>query len=426
MLSILLIDDEDLELDGLEAMINGLAMDVSVCGRARNGIQGIEIAAKLHPDVILSDVKMPRMDGIEMAKKLRDAGEDSFLVFISGYQDFSAAQEAIALGAGAYLLKPVNCESLKKVLIQAGGKVLKREREQAQRTRLVEQEEKLSYLKKQSDMKKLLLKQTLTDQERKELAKQIPIPFDDGWFAVEMAETKKLQEEYYFENELPAELLEEVKDSQLLPPVLFASGRVVFLLNYPAMLPEKTVTEYLMETGERLAKCCAVLWNEAGLRIYASGPTRELAEIPTLMEQANRVSKEPRQAGALPVVFYEEQPDTLTMQAVRTVEQIIRTEYGTPLSVDEIAERVYLSPSHISRMFKKQTGETILDYLQSVRMSKALELLREPGYKIHEIADLTGYGNASYFGMVFRKFYGETPGKYRERLHIYAAGGEQK
>ena len=102
------------------------------------------------------------------------------------------------------------------------------------------------------------------------------------------------------------------------------------------------------------------------------------------------------------------------------VEQIILTEYGKALSVDEIAERVFISPSHISRMFKKQTGETILDYLQSVRMKKALELMKQPKYKIYEIAEQTGYGNASYFGMVFKKYYGETPAKYRERLHIYS------
>ena len=323
MLKILLIDDEDLELEGLESMIQGLNLDFLVCGKARNGVQGLELAERLRPDVILSDVKMPKMDGIEMAQELQRAGIESYLIFISGYQDFVAAQEAVNLGARAYLLKPVNCESLKKILIQAGGSVLKREQEREEKKMIHQQKERLERWSKSAALKKLMLKKNLSEEEREEAAFQIKIPFVDGWFAVGIFKVGKLDEDYVSENDLPEILCEIAEKQNAFQPVLIRSNEVAFLFNYPAMLPEKTVVDYLMAAGEELVTAAVKQWDETGIRFYMGGPERQMNGIPKLTEQAEKTMQESRWMGSSFVIFYEEQPDNMTIQAVKMVEQII-------------------------------------------------------------------------------------------------------
>ncbi len=96
--------------------------------------------------------------------------------------------------------------------------------------------------------------------------------------------------------------------------------------------------------------------------------------------------------------------------------KIIHEVSQTFFTIEDIAKRVYLSASYIRRLFKSQTGNTILNYLQAVRMEKALELLAQPQYKIHEIGMMVGYENPSYFNLVFKKYHGITPGAYRDQM----------
>lgn len=77
---------------------------------------------------------------------------------------------------------------------------------------------------------------------------------------------------------------------------------------------------------------------------------------------------------------------------------------------------MYLSPSHVRRLFKNQTGTTIADFLESVRIGQAQKLLAEPHYKVHEIGKRVGYESQSYFIVVFKKYFKMTPGDYRKSL----------
>ncbi|MFR5899107.1 MAG: response regulator, partial [Neglectibacter timonensis] len=105
---VFLADDEDLELFGIEKMLSDMPLELEICGTARNGEEGLRRILELCPDVVISDVKMPKLDGVAMTRRLREQGFSGEIVFISGYQDFSCAREAVSLGAREYLLKPVN------------------------------------------------------------------------------------------------------------------------------------------------------------------------------------------------------------------------------------------------------------------------------------------------------------------------------
>lgn len=96
------------------------------------------------------------------------------------------------------------------------------------------------------------------------------------------------------------------------------------------------------------------------------------------------------------------------------IKSIIKERYNEQLTVNDIVENIYLSPSQANNIFKKQVGKTIFDYLTEFRIEKAKELLKDPYSKIYLVADSVGYVNKSHFCMLFIKHTGVTPSEYKK------------
>ena len=97
------------------------------------------------------------------------------------------------------------------------------------------------------------------------------------------------------------------------------------------------------------------------------------------------------------------------------------------LSLEDVAEELFLSTAHLSRMFKKQTGESFLQYVTRKKMNKAVELLHDPQYKTYQIGELLGYKTSRYFSRLFHSFIGYYPSQYRKQvLNMGGAGDEEK
>lgn len=106
MYKVLVVDDEKLVRKGIVIGIDWAALDCMVVAEAANGNEGIEAIGKYNPDLIITDIKMPYMDGVEMLKKIRAVGNKTPIIFLTAYNDFEYVQNAIRLSATDYLLKP--------------------------------------------------------------------------------------------------------------------------------------------------------------------------------------------------------------------------------------------------------------------------------------------------------------------------------
>ncbi|MDX8044559.1 response regulator [Gracilibacillus sp. S3-1-1] len=112
MLKVMLIDDEPLIREGLRSIIDWQYYGYQVVGTANNGRVGLEKIKELRPDVVFVDIRMPGLSGIEMVKQVKEKGYSCKFVVLSGYSNFTYAQESIRLGVESYLLKPVDEDEL--------------------------------------------------------------------------------------------------------------------------------------------------------------------------------------------------------------------------------------------------------------------------------------------------------------------------
>lgn len=116
MYKVVIIDDEPIIVRGLKKAVKWESFDCSVVGTAENGIEGLRVIREMKPDILISDISMPKMDGLSMIAALKSEFPNMEVSILTGYRDFDYAQEAIRLGVCRFLLKPSKMEELQEAL----------------------------------------------------------------------------------------------------------------------------------------------------------------------------------------------------------------------------------------------------------------------------------------------------------------------
>jgi two-component system response regulator YesN len=112
----------------------------------------------------------------------------------------------------------------------------------------------------------------------------------------------------------------------------------------------------------------------------------------------------------------EKLPETYRDSIVYQAKGYMQKNLGKPITLNDVADAIHLTPHYFGQMFKEVTGITFLHYLTKIRMEKACELLRDPRLKHYEISNLVGYTDPNYFTKVFQKIHGKTPKDFR--MHV--------
>lgn len=152
-------------------------------------------------------------------------------------------------------------------------------------------------------------------------------------------------------------------------------------------------------------KCCSDILNEQsrnelGSELLLKALGMKLLVILLRALNENKISRE---KGIINVETYDK------LSIVNTITEFINDNYMKELSLDIISQNMYLSPAYISKIFKEETGESPINYLIKVRLSKAEEYLREGDYSIKEVSHTVGYSDAYHFSKLFKKYYGYPP-----------------
>lgn len=136
MYRVLLVDDEEDVREGLVVEVDWEALDLRIVGLAENGREALEMAERVEPDIVVTDISMPFMNGLELAQRLRKRNPLVKVVILTGYDEFDYARQAISLSVDEYLLKPFSAGHLTELLTRLRAQMASEvaEREDVQQT----------------------------------------------------------------------------------------------------------------------------------------------------------------------------------------------------------------------------------------------------------------------------------------------------
>lgn len=150
-ITICIVDDVKTVIDGILKKIPWSEYGIEIAGTASNGKDGLRLIREKHPDIVLTDIRMPLSSGIDMVRELKESGEHAAkIIFFSGYSDFAYAQESVRLGAFDYLLKPFTKQQIIDVVLRAKAQIEAQRLEQLGRMELERKvRESLPYLRQE-------------------------------------------------------------------------------------------------------------------------------------------------------------------------------------------------------------------------------------------------------------------------------------
>lgn len=392
-MKILFVDDEKIIREGMKSVINWEKIGCEKLMMTENAARALEILEKESFDLVITDIYMQKMTGIELAKKIHTSWPWIKVIILSAYEDFAYARDAIEAGVFKYLLKPIVPAELESTVQEAIRQVQANRQIKEQ---VKESEEFIRVFRPQlaADFWRALLKNEISDD--KDFARRMDlagIHFPGGGLCcvvVTWEEKKGLSWEEGLKKTAEAA---KSAFSQYIDCVRMESEKVVLLLPHEPDSSQLLLFSYLLESE---------IHQE--VQIAAGRLVQDWMEISFSMKDAEAVLQAARTSGL--------EGENLVFRSMKLIEECLNQE---EFGVNDLAERLHVSAGYLSRIFKKQMGITCIEYLTQKRIERAKELLEHTEMKHQLIAQAVGYSNVYYFSLQFKKQTGETPGQYRKR-----------
>ncbi len=402
MYRVLIAEDEALVRMGLKTMPDWEKLDMQVAGDAADGREAYAMYQELRPDILITDIRMPGMDGIELIRKIRASDSRIKIIILSCLDEFRLVQQAMELGVSSYILKLTAGIAEIEQVVRNVKAVLDKE---AQATAPLEWLN-LSLVREQV-LENYLLDQTLPAADFESCARQFPLrltPKNLRVIMLRLPNSNRLSQCHQEQSGRP--LRRFVLD--LLGQVLaqFPTGECCgnsqsgycLLLSFP----ELNSAEAECRTGEVLEAV-----RKAFLKSFGAEPVFGISsfgsgfdELPDLQREAWELLRE--EEGSVDV-----QPKVA--EAVRYLQE----HYAENISLQSVADRLNVTPNYLGHLFVRFLERPFTDFLGEIRVEAAKRLLADPARKIYEVAEAVGIFNPSYFIRVFKKHTGLTPNEYR-------------
>jgi two-component system response regulator YesN len=504
MIKIAVVDDEERIRLGLAKLIEQCGEDYKVVGCFASGPELLERLNDLQADLIMTDIKMPQMNGLQLIEKVQQRKPKIKFAIVSGFNDFAFARQAIRQGVEDYLLKPVDPSELAELLQRVKNNIeIERYRKEVateEHIRLLLRndpdhlpehmiqganrdlgqtlllrdhfavllvraepdlpadriEHCMSYWNREYRLvawepRHTVIVAAIREGDHADTARELaytllqqlphssavrigvsgihqgPLKLRDAYVQAElcmqsswyepgpkaMADTAlagKRDDSYN-----PLRLLEK-EFRPALHALDFAKAEVAVEEWLGELSKHRPAWQALTEGVSYLFGLIRDEWNER--QSHPSGQPDELtvpapttfADWPAYKAALSASAKE--QLESLKNAKHEN-------RVVETVKSYIQKNYWKEMELQRLADVVYLTPSYLSKLFKTETGETITDYIISVRIERAKELLlKNPSLKTYEVGEQVGYPDPAYFNKVFKKVTGWTPKEFRERVRL--------
>ena len=402
---IAIVDDEPKIRRGLHACIEGMRDEWRVTGTAEDGESALRLLEREPPDVLLLDMNMPGMDGPALLERVSADYPSVRCIVVSGHAEFHFAQNAMRYGALDYVLKPIQPEKVEEALRKAYESI-RRERSREEEQRYVEGSRRELREKLLQDL--LFGAAPMREEEARGKAEKLELELLPRFVVFTLRVALGSSERGA---ETASGLLCELKPKA--QAALEASGGGFALPDGADGLA--LVLRLGAKPAEDEARIAAAMRQFASLgrgglelRVGAGRPCEALTETARSYAEAAAVRNAPRG---------EEPPrdESGYSLVVRGAIRYMREHYPRNIKLSDIADSVYVHANYLSELFKKQTGENVIDFLTDVRVEAAKRLIVRNEYKIYMVADSVGFKEPRYFSQVFKKKTGLTPAEYRTK-----------
>ncbi|WP_309120279.1 response regulator [Paenibacillus sp.] len=397
---VMLVDDEMLVRLGVKSLIPWEEHGFQFMGDAPDGAKALELMADGPPDILLTDIVMPNMNGLELIEQVKARYPNTLIIVLSSHNEFDYVRKAMKLGVEDYLLKTsLKPAELLQLLIEASGKVRRNQEKRAEQVRFAGASDA------NPDSPTRLLESALSNEGGGEPAHPSVAMPDQTYLLLLYVRGIREGVPHHSAAQLLKHLVEAELEGMLhAGPVQTDERELAATLRLPDGDREK-----LQPRIDDLANASGSLLG-ISLSGYMSGPVGSWREAGERFAELKKIVEEKENA----VRAKETSRDD-----IKRLLRYMNEHYAENLSLRTAAGMVNMSESYLSTVFKKETGTNFSDWLNLLRIEKAASLLVETDLPSYLISERVGYENSNYFGRIFKKIKGVGPQKYRT---LYAQG----
>ncbi len=407
---IMLADDEPIMRKALQSLVDWERIDCEIVYVAENGQEVLNALMEIQPDILITDIKMPGVDGIEISKYIWEKRLQTKVILLTAYADFSYAQSAIRYDVVEYVTKTGAFDELLRAI---------------ERCKMMLAEKKMFVSEEKEARMEQFFRGVCDGNIYSELEtryEQLGLP--NTSYAV------------LFFKFLMDETTERIRRVRLYDSLknffhLAFSDQILYGMFYKKdmyglLLKCSTETESMKRgVKETCSKVMDMMDNFMELYVYVgiSKVHGRIEELPDAYDEAQAALNHSWFEKSEKLVFYSDDMRNETVPVgtfdskqslVKESLEYIDKHYQEQMSVSDISRALGTSTSYLSRIFKESTGETIIRTINNKRIEKAKTYLEETDYKVYEIADILGFENVTYFSRFFKKHTGMSPKEYKE------------
>ena len=361
----MIVDDKEIVRRELKRLkIWGEETGFVICEEAENGQEALDLIAQNPVDLIITDIKMPKIDGIELLSAIVAGKLCPCVVLLSDYSEFSYARQGIILGAFDYMPKPVNEKEL-FCLLQRAREYLGNDQKEKERVRKLEQlnsENRESYL-------------SILNVER-------------------MSELLKTRDQNALN--FISHMLDQIWDSY---KVDFNTIETL-LQNFMKELMQEIIQSY---------PCFNKFFDMTQFQTYHFQTDYEVEPVKLFF-----LNKIKEIISLLDILRCNVQDRGIEAQVCNYVLDHIEDD----ISLAIVADNLFLNRTYVSEIFKQKTGIPFTEYVTRVKMERAKIIILQDNLKTYEIAEKLGFKDTEYFSKVFKKSTGMTPTEFRKNLGL--------
>jgi two-component system response regulator YesN len=407
VLKVHIIEDEPYIRMELMEIIEWEGYGFTIVGQSKNGKEALKSLEENSVDLIITDIEMPHMSGIEFLKNIRERGWDIEVVFLTGFSEFQYAREGAKLNIVDYLLKPIDTNQLIDVLNRVKSKVLEKQ------------------IKGNKSYNKELVSKQMIDIIQGKIKDEeiINSHIDRDYVVVANINIKDFDDEgeqwlkdgtYYIYMD---KIKDKINNAFKLYMVKFIEvdlGSYICILQLKLddgyMILEEKMKDieneinlnesFSIEIG--LGHICNKLnirnsYFEAKKQIYNNHLRRFKNVFDFEVNNENKINNK---------VSYKD-------EIVKKSKLYVKENIEGDITLNKVSQYLNISKNYFCSMFKQETGINFLNYIVQQKIERAKKMLVEENMKVYEVSERLGYSDTTYFSKIFKRNVGVTPQDYK-------------